>query len=426
MVVKVLSEDGTQRKLSVEVSADEMKPYFDEATEMIREEAQVEGFRKGKVPRDVIRRRFNEQIKADALPVIIEEFYKQAIDETNTDAIAIGQIEKLDFKPEQPLSFEVTVEIMPAYEVANYKGLQVRKEVHKITDDEVTATLEKLRDNYSTFKEAPEILPGFVCTFDIQMTDEGGVPLIGKKYTDRRFALSPQFVGQDFIEQMTGATVGSTRLLHVAKGPDAKEGELEHMSVTVRKIEEVQRPELDDEFAKDVGLETFEKLRADVLDNLKHQWQHEEENQLNEALIDEIIKQNDLPVPEPLVDNALQRLAAMIRQRLKNQKIDDAYINERYRPMAIRDVKWMLAKKKILELESLKVEETDIEEYREHMAKHHKVEKDTININFKTNTEQKQFDDHLLDQKLMKLLRTHAVIEEVEAPAEVIQEPETV
>jgi trigger factor len=413
LLAQVLSEEANQRKLKVEISSAEMTPYFEATLEMYREEAQIQGFRKGKAPREVILKKFGDQINSEALPVIVEEFYKQAIKDTNTEAIAIGQIDNVSYKKDQPMTFEVTVEIMPTYEVPNYKGLKVQKEVHDLKDDEVQNTIERLRENYSTMKISETVSAGNFITCDIQMLDHSDLPIIGKKFTDRRIPLTTQFVGQDFIDGLIGAKQGESRKLHVAKGPDAKEGEHEHMMVTIRKIEEVQLPALDDEFAKDLGFENLEKLKTDVKENLRKRWDDDSAKILNERIIDEIIKNNDVPSPEPLVDNALQRIAEMVKQRLKGQKVEDQYIIDRYRATAIRDVKWMLARKKILETEKMTVMPEDIEAYRERMAEHNKVGKDQINIDFKTESEQKNFEDYLIEEKLMKFLQSQSVIEEV-------------
>lgn len=413
MLAQIVSEEANQRKLRVEITAAEMVPFFEEALEMYREEAQIQGFRKGKAPREVVLKKFGDQINSEALPVIVEEFYKQAIKDTQTEAIAVGQIDNVSFKKDQPMTFDVTVEIMPTYEVPNYKGLKVQKEIHELKDDEVTSTIERLRENYSTMKSTEEVAAGNFVTCDIQILDHSDLPIIGKKFTDRRIPLTTQFVGQDFIDGLIGAKQGESRTLHVSKGPEAKEGDHEHMTVTVRKIEEVQLPALDDEFAKDLGFESLEKLMTDVKENLKKRWEDDSAKMLNERIIDEIIKNNDIPAPEPLVDNALQRIGEMVRQRLKGQKVEDQYIIDRYRPAAIRDVKWMLARKKIIDAEKMTVTPEDIATYRARMAEHNKVPLDQINIDFKTETEQKNFEDYLIEEKLMKFLQTSAVIEEV-------------
>ncbi|HMV26440.1 MAG TPA: trigger factor [bacterium] len=418
MQASVIHEDNATRKLAVEVPYDAMLPYFEEALAMYREEAQIEGFRKGKAPKDVIQKKFGNMIEAEALEVVVEDFYREALEATKTEAIAIGKIENMDYKKGQPLKFDVTVEIMPKYDVQNYKGLNLKREVHKITDEEVTGAFDRLRESYSTTKETDVIAAGNFATVDIQVLDESGTPLIGKKYEDRRIPLTRQFVGQDFIDGLIGAKTGDMRILDVAKRPpqegeDIATIEKEKYQVTVRKIEEMQLPALDDEFAKDLGFETFELLKADMHKNLSERWEQESEQKFREALIDEIIKQNEIPAPEPLVDNSLQRIGRMIKERLKGQPVKDELIAERYRPSAIREVKWTLAKRKIIEQENLKVEDADIQAYREKTAKQNKVPLEQINVHFHTETEQRNFEDYLLEEKAAKLIADSAKVEEV-------------
>jgi trigger factor len=424
---QIISEESNKRKLRVEVGLEEMRPFFEEALDMFREEAQIQGFRKGKAPKDVVLKKFSDQIDAEALPVIIEEFYKQALDETKTEAIEIGQIDNMNFKKDQPLSFHVTVEVMPAYEIQAVRGLKIQKEVHEIKDDEISSTLEQLRESYSTTREAETVAAGHFVTCDIQVLDHSGVPIIGKKFTDRRIPLTTKFVGQDMIDGLIGARRGETRNLRVAKlGDEVKEGEHEHFSITVRKIEEIQLPALDDEFAKDVGLENLDKLKTDIADNLKKRWDDDSARKLTERIIDEIIKQNEIPTPEPLIDSALQRIGAMLKQRLKKgQTIDKAYLAERYRPAAIRDVKWTLAKKKIIEAEKMEITAEDTEAYREKMAKLNNVSLDKINLDFKTETERRNFEDYLLEEKLLKWIESHSEIEEIpERTSDAEEKPE--
>lgn len=415
MQAQVVSEESNKRKLRVEVGIEEMRPFFEEALVMFREEAQIQGFRKGKAPKDVVLKKFGDQIDAEALPVIIEEFYKLALEETKTDAIEIGRIENMNYKKDLPLSFDVTVEIMPVYEIPNYKGLRIQKEIHEIKDEEINSTLEQLRESYSTTKEADVVAAGNFVTCDIQVLDHSGVPIIGKRYTDRRIPLTTKFVGQDMIDGLIGANRGDTRNLRLVKfGEGAAEGGHDHFMITVRKIEEIQLPSFDDEFAKDLGLENLDKLKADISSNLKKRWEDDSARKLNERVIDEVIKQNDIPTPEPLIDSALQRIGAMLKQRLKKgQQIDDAYLAERYRPAAIRDVKWTLAKKKIVEAEKMSVTGEDLENYREKTAKLNNVTIDKINLDFKTETERRNFENYLLEEKLLKWIESQSEIEEI-------------
>lgn len=416
MQAQVVSTESGKRTLRVEVTLQEMQPFFDEALEMFREEAQIEGFRKGKAPRQLIKSKFEGQIEAEAIQAIIEEYYRQAIDHTNTDAIDMGQIENLNYKRGEPVSFDVIVETMPDYSVATYRGLTIEKPVHTVTDDEVEAAIGQMRQHYATFKETEEVKAGDEVTCDIQVLDAGGVPIIGKKYQDRRIPLTTKYVGQDFIDGLIGARIGDTRNLHVRNigKKDATEPDSQHFAVTVRKIEEVVLPAVDDEFAKDLGFKDLADLHHKVREDIEHRWGHETEHKVNDRIIDEIIKGNDLPSPEPLVRNAIARMIRVFQERSKNPNIDETYLSDAFRPAAIREVKWTLARRKIAELEKLAVTEDDVLNYRTHMARHNNVSVDEIKIDFKTEAERKNFDDYLLEKKTVTFLESVANVTVVE------------
>lgn len=416
MQAHVVSSESSKRTLRVEVSTDEIQPFFEEALDMFREEAQIEGFRKGKAPRHLIKSKFESQIEAEALQAVIEEYYRQAIDHTRTDAIDVGQIENLNYKRGEPISFDVVVEIMPEYTVTKYRGLEIEKPVHTVTQAEIDATIGQMRQHYATFKEIDQVRAGDEVTCDIQVLDEGGVAIIGKRYQDRRIPLTTRYVGQDFIDGLVGARVDDTRNLHVrniGKKEDT-EPDFQDFAVTVRKIEEVVLPAVDDEFAKDLGFKDLADLNQRVREDIEHRWSHETEHKVQDRLIDEIIKHNDLPSPEPLVRNAIARMIRMFQERSKMESVDEAYLSQTFRPGAIREVKWTLASRKVAEMENLRVTEEDVMEYRKHMALHNNVSVDEVKIDFKTDAERKRFDDFLLDKKTIKFLESVAHVQVVE------------
>ncbi len=393
---------------------------------MFREEAQLEGFRKGRAPRHLIQARFEAEIESEALQAIIEEYYRQAIRDTGTRAIEVGQIENLQYKRGEPVAFDVVVEILPEYTLDQYKGLKVQKEVHRVTDGEIETTLLQLRQNAATAREVETVAAGNEVTCDIQVLDPTDVPIIGKRYTDRKIPLTTRFVGQDFIDGLVGAAAGDTRTLHVQNiGKQSEDEEdIKHFAVTVRKIEEIVLPEADDEFAKDLGAGSLEELKGKIRNDLEHRWAHEAEHKLHDRLVDALIQHNDLPAPEALVRASTQRMIRLFQARTKMENVDESYLTETFRPRAIRDVKWSLARRKIQEQEQLRLTDEDFTAYREHMALHNHVSVDKIQLDFKSDTEKENFEDYLLEQKMLKFLEQHAVVEEVEEALEPEPVPE--
>lgn len=421
MQVNVLREEEAKRILEVHVPLDEMKPYFDEALSMYREEVQIEGFRKGKAPKDIVLKRFGNSIEAEALETIISEYYRQAIEESKTEAIAMGEISNLNYKKGEPLSFEVSVDVMPKYELTTYKGLDLTRRVHEVTEEEIDHTILRLRENHSTLKPVESVSPGNIVYVDIQEQDESGLAIIGRRFEDRRIPLTTEYVGQDMIDGLVGATTGETRQLNVEKR-GTETGERQRFEMTIRKIEEVVLPELDDEFAKDLGMDNVEALRQDVEKNLQKRWEEESANDLKLTLINEVVKHNDLPAPEPLVHDNIHRFIDALKSRAGDQTIDEKYVHETYRGTAIRDVKWALAMKKIIDVEGLTIGDEDIERHRQRLADKHNVPIDQVGV--PTPDERRRLESHLLEEKVIDLIKANANITEApyEEAAETVNE----
>ncbi len=391
-----------------------MKPYFDATTDLYREQAQIEGFRKGKAPRKLIQTRFEADIEADSLPLIIEDHMKLALEATQTEAVEIGDIQNLHFKRNEPLSFDFTADIMPDFTIGNYKGLIVNRDVHEITEAEIQSTIDHLRKEHATVRETDTAAPGTVVYADVQTLDESFLPVIGKRYADRRIQLSPEFVNQDLIDGLNGIRKGEERKITVQVPAQGEQPEKqERYSFTAHKIEEIIVPPLDDEFAKDLGFDTTEKLREDVDKKLRAHWEAQSARLLKDRLIDAIIQNNEIPAPEAYVKNGLKQITENFKKRMKQQTIDESFIHERYRASAIREVKWSLAFKKITETEKITLTPEDTENYRNELAQSRNVPADQIRLDFKDEKEKKNFDDFLLEEKVLKLLKTHAVITDI-------------
>lgn len=414
MQSQIIKEENYKRTIRVEITPEEMKPYFDATVDLYREQAQVEGFRKGKAPRQLIKTKFEADIEADSLPLIIEDHMKLALEATKTEAVEIGDIQNLNFKRSEPLSFDFTAEILPDFTIGNYKGLVVNKEVHEVLESEITATIDHLRKEHATVKETDTAAPGFVVYADVQTLDDSLLPIIGKRYPDRRIQLSPEFVNQDLIDGLNGVKKGEDRKVTVTvPARDDQPEKQEHYSFLVNKIEEIVVPPLDDEFSKDLGFESVDKLRDDVKKKLNAHWDAQSARLLKDRLIDAIIQNNEIPAPEAYVKNGLKQIAENFKKRFKQQTIDESFINEKYRASSIREVKWSLALKKLIETEKITLTPEDTDNYKNELALSRQVPVGEIKLEFKDEKEKKNFDDFLTEEKVLALLKSHAVITEI-------------
>lgn len=422
MQAHIVKDENSIRTIHVEISPEEMRPYFEATIDLYREQAQVEGFRKGKAPRQLIRTKFEADIEADSIPLIVEDHIKLAIDTTQTQMVEIGEINNMNYKRNEPMSFDFTVEILPEFTIGNYKGLMVNKEIHAVQEEEINATIDHLRKEHATVREAETAAPGFVVYADVQTLDENLLPIIGKRYADRRIQLSPEYVNQDLIDGLNGVQKGEERKVTVTvPAKDDQPEKKEYYSFAVNKIEEIVIPPLDDEFAKDLGQESAEKLREDVRNKLTAHWEAQTARLLKDRLIDAIIQNNEIPAPEGYIKNGLRQIKENIKKRYKTDTVDEEFINEKFRGSTIREVKWSLALKKIIEMENITLTDQDVENYKQELAQSRQVPVDQIRLDFKNEQEKKNFDDFLTEEKALALLKNHAVITEMHETFELSQ-----
>lgn len=416
---QVIKDEQNIRTIQVEVTPEELRGYFEATVDVYREQAQVEGFRKGKAPRPLIRKLFAADIEADALPVAMEDFMRKAIEITDTKLVEIGKIANLNYKPDQPLSFEFEAEYLPEFTLTHYKGLRVNREIRDITDHEVEETILKLRKEHATVREAEEAQPGYIVYADVQQLDENFLPVIGKHFKDRRIPLTTEFVRQDMIDGLTGVRKGEERRLTLdVSTPDDQNPKTENYAFTVQRIEEVVIPPADDDFARDLGFETLEKLREDVRRRLQLFWEAQSRRILKDRLIDAVISHNDIPAPEGYIKNGLEMVKSRFKKNYPKMEPDESYIQEKYRPSVIREVKWSLAMKKIVSAESLTVTQEDIDRYRLQQAQSRGAEPDQIQLRFKDDREKEEFDQFLLEEKVLRFLEQHAEITDIHETAD--------
>ncbi len=422
MQAHIVKDENNIRTIHVEISPEEMRPYFEATVDLYREQAQVEGFRKGKAPRQLIRTKFEADIEADSIPLIVEDHIKQAIESTQTQMVEVGKIDNMNYKRNEPMSFDFTVEILPEFTIGNYKGLIVNKEIHTVQDEEIDATIDHLRKEHAIVREAETAAPGFAVYADVQTLDENQLPIIGKRFADRRIQLSPEYVNQDLIDGLTGVQKGEERKVTVTvPAKDDQPEKKEYYSFSVNKIEEIIIPPMDDEFAKDIGQESAEKLREEVRNKLTAHWEAQTARLLKDRLIDAIIQNNEIPTPGGYIKNGLRQIKENIKKRYKTDTFDEEFINEKFRGSTIREVKWSLALKKIIEMENITLTDQDIENYRQELAQSRQVPVDLIQLDFKNEQEKKNFNDFLTEEKALAFLKNHAVITEIHETFELSQ-----
>jgi trigger factor len=368
-----MSEATCRRELDLEIPAEAVQKAVARVAREFARVARVPGFRPGKAPEALIRRKFADDIKSEVLQTLVPEQIERAVTENKMVPVTQPQVDKVDFTESGPVKFRATFEVLPEFDLGQYKDLEVEVDDHKIEDADVDKAIEELRDRAATFVpvEGRPIADGDYAQLKLK-----GVPAGGGETLDAESVLC--HVGGEetmdaFNQNLRGASAGDHKNFDVpypADYPDPKlHGKTYSYAVEVLGIKEKKRPELTDEFAKDLGeVKTIEELRTKVRENLEAARAHRLNDQTREKLLEKIVHSHDFPVPQALVEHQMDsRLERTVRS-LAAQGVDPRAVNvdwvslrSRQKDRATEDVKAELLLDRIASAENIDVSEEDVE-----------------------------------------------------------------
>jgi trigger factor len=377
-----MTEATCRRELELEIPAETVQKAVARVAKQFARVARVPGFRPGKAPETLIRRRFADDIKSEVLQSLVPEQIERAVSESKLVPVTQPQVDKVDFSEAGPVKFRAVFEVLPEFDLGQYKDLEVEVEDHKIEDADVDKGLEELRDRAATFVpvEGRTIADGDYAQLKLK-----GIPAGGGEPLEADSVLchvGGEETMEPFNQNLRGASIGDHKNFDVAYPsdyPDVKlQGKTYTYAVEVLGIKEKKRPELTDEFAKDVSdAQTLDELRKKMRDNLEAARAHRQNEQQREKLLAQIVKAHEFPVPEALVEHQMDsRLERTVRS-LASQGVDPRAVNvdwvalrSRQKDRSIEDVKAELLLDRIATAEKIEVSEEELEKQIAAMAEH--------------------------------------------------------
>ena len=368
-----MTEATCRRELDLEIPAEEVQKAMERVAREFARVARVPGFRPGKAPVTLIRRRFAEDIKSEVLQSLLPERIEQAVTEQKMVPVTRPHVEQVDFAEGGPLKFKATFEVLPDFTLSDYQNLEVEVDALEITDAEVEKSLTEMRERAATFVpvEGRPIADGDYAQIELVGTPVGGgEPLRGENVLCHIGA--EETLGA-FSENLRGAQTGDHRRFEVRYPedfPDPKlAGKVYTYAIEIVANKEKKLPELNDEFAKDVSeAATLEELRGKIRQNLEAERDLRRTHQAHERILSKLIAAHDFPVPEALIEQQMDvRLERAIRS-LAAQGVDPRSVNvdwvtlrRRQRDRALEDVKAELILDRIASAEGIEADEQEVQ-----------------------------------------------------------------
>ncbi|MBD3289096.1 trigger factor [candidate division KSB1 bacterium] len=405
-----------EKEVEVTLSYEELAPDFEKAYKDYKKRISLEGFRKGKVPMDLVKKLYGKEIETHIAEEKIPEILEEIRDEKKLKLISPAKLQEFSYDKENGLKFKVLFEFVPEIELDKYSGLSLEKKTYEISDVDVEEALKNLQEQQATMKTVDEEAQvGHFIVADFQKIDASGVPIVGQKFENRFFQLN-KAEGEDenqMTEQLLGVKAGDTRKVKFETENQKEQEQFDFYEVSVKEVKEKMLPEINDEFARDAGdYENLEDLKEKMSKELKSRFEEDYEYIFRQNLIDEVVKVNTFELPEPMIENYLQAVIEKAKEDSKGQGVDESQIRSEHRPDAIRQFKWIMIRDKVAELEDIKVESKEIDEYIEDMANKNENNRMQI-INYYRQAENRdRLETELLEKKVANFIAEHSDVTE--------------
>ncbi|HXH06108.1 MAG TPA: trigger factor [Vicinamibacterales bacterium] len=375
MKTEVVDITATRKDLVVEIPPDVVQAEIERVTRDYSRAARIPGFRPGKVPPRIVRQRFRDQILHEVAHELIPRAVDEALRERGVEPVDTPDIRDVVVREGEPLRFTASFETAPPVDPGDYESLTLRRPPVTVSDEEVERALARLRERAARYEpvEGRGVQPGDTVLVDLDRRALGAAEAETERHTNISVDVGAPANPPGFDDAVIGMQVGESRRFTLTYPDDYAITELAGGSVeygvTVRSIKRRVLPELDDEFAKDLGtFETLEALRAQVRADLEAEAAREADRELRADLLRQLAARVTAEVPASLVEREIDRRVDEFVRRLLEQRIDPMRANinweefrERQRAAAVEAVKSALVLDEVARREGLTVTAEEIE-----------------------------------------------------------------
>jgi trigger factor len=399
-------ESSTKREIAVEIPVEEVNRQTDALIQKYQKVARIPGFRSGHVPASIIRQRFSEPIKTDMVEALVPRFFRLETERLGMHPVSQPRVTDLHLHDGEPLRFKAAFEVLPEIKLAGYKDLRAEKTEIAVSEADVEQGLADLREQHATFNpvEGRGLADGDFAQVSLdgnpkaEQKSDGGK--IGEKKTGEGqpihmdevlVEIAGQHTMPQFTEHLRGAVAGDERTFDVTYPEDTEDKRLAGKTLTyavkVQAIKQKSVPELNDEFARQLGaFQTADDVRKAVREQMESERQHQAERDAKEKLVAELIQRNDFEVPDSLIEQqidirlerGLRALAAQGLTAEQMKKMDLNRLRAGQREQAVHDVRAALLLERVAEEENIQVGEEEMERELEALARQTKQTSEAV------------------------------------------------
>jgi trigger factor len=372
--MKAVVEDisSVKKKLNIEVAPDDVAREMDKALADTARKAKIPGFRPGKAPKSVVERHYGDEVRSEVTQRLVTASYLRALEEHKLHPVEMPAIDNISTLAKgSAMSFTATVEVRPQIELGTYDGIEVEEKSITVSDAEVDETVDRLREMYAQLEvvEGRPLEKTDTAIIDFEGFRDGKA-IEGAKASDHLLDLGSDSLLPGFGDQLAGMNKGETREITITFPADYNDADLAgkdaNFTVTLKEIKKKSLPELNDEFAKDIGQDkTVAELKEGIRKDIEIRKRNEQASGQREELLSKLVDAHTFEAPPGMVDRELLSMARshatrMARRGMDVKSFDIAKFREENEALAVKRVKGLLLLDLIAEKEHIEVGDQEL------------------------------------------------------------------
>ncbi len=409
--------------MEVEVSPETAGKEIDTAFDQLQRQARLDGFRQGKAPINMIKDKYSKEAKDKALENIVKGTVFSALEKESFAPIDFPVIDEFDYEVGQALKYRFTAECHPKIEVKDYKGIPVKKEIFKVTDASLGQSLDALRERNAKLVPSASgtVTEKSFVAVDYDAIDPEGKPLPEITAKNHMLDLGSDNTVKGFQTALKGAKAGDEKDAKVEYPADYPNKTLAGKTITFKtkvvEIKEKELPELNDDFAKDMGTENLEDLKSKVKEAIESEEKRRQDTDVEKQVVEFLVEKNKFEVPQSLVAYQKENLIKRMKDYLQNQGAPKEYVEKqaelgdaKFQEEAEKNVRLSYILNAIYTNENLAVTDADIEAEKNKMKSSNPGREEAVDKYFSEKKEDLMLS--LKESKLFKFLLDNAKIKE--------------
>ncbi len=414
MDINIIDKENCKKEFEAVLNYDELMPYFEEALLKYRKKVQIPGFRKGKIPVNMLKKMYWDSIEYSAIEDIANDVFKKHIVDNKVPMFGTGSLIDLDYKPKEKLTVKVAFEVIPEVELKQIHDIELTKTTYIIDDSLVEEELKYMKLKAATYEiDGQAMDDDYMVTLDTEEIDNEGNTVEGRSQKDMKLFIGSEYISKDYYDAIKGIKEGEEKTIDTVN----ENKEPVKVKIKCTKVEKVIYPEMNEAtFLKMTGKEEIkseEELKTFLKEEISKSYNEHSYSSLKNKVVSEVVKLNDIDIPETYVNELLNDYFESHKKEHKghNHEINEEDFKNKNRAEVSFTGKWFLIKDKIIEQEKIEVTDDDIKAFADEAGKPYGIPGDKMYEFYKDNKEVRH---NVLDKKVIDFLIEKAKVTEIE------------